>query len=413
MSLNLTPPSDRHNVAIIGGGRWARVVASILCDISREPSKLVLCSPNRPDGWTEWIGALGAQMKGEHAVLETAETVDDVLANGSIGTVFVVRSAHDHAETAIAALAAGKDTFIEKPFAMTLLDAERVLLAAAKQRCSIGHVLLFAPNLRRFADVVQGLGEPQTIEIQWSDPSGEERSGEAKRYDHSVNITDDVFPHIWSLVKIFVPGYSVELIAVRLEHGGRTAAMRMTAGATLIDAKIERDAQMRQRRISIQTARGGAEIDFSIEPGTAYVLGQPVDIAANYSSPLRRELESFLQISPDSFASGLCNVSKAIEPVVLLEPFRERLDAQRISAIWQGAGPNASFVDLEAALYALREKIADESRRKPSLRRSRGLAHHDEITDKVLRWCRDGDTTLAPPLDLGEFPWLAELKRIP
>ena len=43
------------HIGIIGGGRWARVIASAFDLIAPEQSKLSLCSPSNRFGWDKWL----------------------------------------------------------------------------------------------------------------------------------------------------------------------------------------------------------------------------------------------------------------------------------------------------------------------------------------------------------------------
>ena len=196
--MTSAPIGVSSSVAILGGGRWARTIAGILAGLCGENRDIILCSPAYPDGWAAWLQARPAEER-RSFVLET--DLAGVLRNEHVGSVLVVRAARDNAATALAALKAGKTTFVEKPLALASADAERVVAAAAGIRCMVGHVMLFASNLRAFVAVSTELGKVRKVAIEWHDAKDEFRHGEAKRYDHSINVVQDVFPHIWSLIR--------------------------------------------------------------------------------------------------------------------------------------------------------------------------------------------------------------------
>lgn len=74
----------------------------------------------------------------------------ELLARDSVGVVAIATPPHDHADQALAALAAGRPVFCEKPLAMTLADADRVRAAVARSGrvLVVDHVLRYNPLLR-------------------------------------------------------------------------------------------------------------------------------------------------------------------------------------------------------------------------------------------------------------------------
>jgi UDP-2-acetamido-3-amino-2,3-dideoxy-glucuronate N-acetyltransferase len=76
-----------------------------------------------------------------------ARTYDEVLADASIDAVVLAAPAADHARLADLAVAADKHVFVEKPLALTVADAERVVAAAdaADRVLMVGHLLQYHP----------------------------------------------------------------------------------------------------------------------------------------------------------------------------------------------------------------------------------------------------------------------------
>ncbi|MCE9544102.1 MAG: Gfo/Idh/MocA family oxidoreductase [Planctomycetia bacterium] len=74
--------------------------------------------------------------------------LDEMLADPKIDLVDICLPPAWHADVAVKALAAGKHVFCEKPIALTAVDAQRMVRAAAKAKrlLMIGHVLPFFPE---------------------------------------------------------------------------------------------------------------------------------------------------------------------------------------------------------------------------------------------------------------------------
>ncbi len=72
-----------------------------------------------------------------------------------------------HAEYTIAAFKAGCHVFLEKPIAVTVADAERVVQAAkaANRKLVIGYILRVHPTWKRFIEVAQTLGKPLVMRM--------------------------------------------------------------------------------------------------------------------------------------------------------------------------------------------------------------------------------------------------------
>ena len=100
------------------------------------------------------------------------EDYDDMLADGAVELVIVTTPPNTHCELAVRAAEAGKHVFVDKPFAMTLAETERMLAAAEEAR-----VVIHCHQSRRYDGeyraivqcVADGrIGEVQHIRRVWS-----------------------------------------------------------------------------------------------------------------------------------------------------------------------------------------------------------------------------------------------------
>lgn len=100
-----------------------------------------------------------------HAVVDPAETarelardvavpcfntVDDILSDDAVKGVVIATPAPTHKEIVLAAIAAGKDVYVEKPISLTLEDALAMAQAAreANRILMVGHLLQYHPVFR-------------------------------------------------------------------------------------------------------------------------------------------------------------------------------------------------------------------------------------------------------------------------
>jgi len=129
-----TAPSNRIRVGHIGCGRIATVhdmpgvAHSGLADV------VAVCDldSKRAAGGMETIGKLYADRAGPQPAVDVYGDYHELLARKDIDAVVISLPDHQHAEVALAALWAGKDIYLQKPFTMT--HAESVLLKDAVAR---------------------------------------------------------------------------------------------------------------------------------------------------------------------------------------------------------------------------------------------------------------------------------------
>lgn len=92
------------------------------------------------------FGPPGEQM--DLSAVQCYETLDALLADHKIDVVDVCLPPSMHAAAAVAAFKAGKHVFCEKPIAVSLTDAKKMVQAAEQsgKRLFVGHVLPFLPE---------------------------------------------------------------------------------------------------------------------------------------------------------------------------------------------------------------------------------------------------------------------------
>lgn len=141
----------RIRVGVIGAGTWGRNHVRLLA--SAPGAELVAVCDSDPGVRTRIAGAFPG--------VEVTESVDALLAR--VDAVVVASTARTHAELGLRAIRAGKPVLVEKPFALSVADAER--LAEESSRLGVpalaGHLLVFHPVVDRLGELVRGgsLGE--------------------------------------------------------------------------------------------------------------------------------------------------------------------------------------------------------------------------------------------------------------
>jgi predicted dehydrogenase len=129
-------------VAVVGCGAWGQNIARCLAELD-VLAAVVDHHPGNAKAAADRVGA-------------PARPLDDVLADPSVAAVAIATQPRHHHPIGLAALAAGKHLFVEKPLTLDLGEA-RALIAAARARrriLMVGHLLRYHPAFVALADLV-------------------------------------------------------------------------------------------------------------------------------------------------------------------------------------------------------------------------------------------------------------------
>lgn len=128
-------------VALIGCGAWGRNIARNLAALG------ALAAVSDPDDAAAAAAAHGAPVRDTAAML----------ADPQVDAVAIATPAATHATLAAAALAAGKHVFVEKPLALDVTEAERLVAqaGAAGRVLMVGHLMRHHPAFAALLDLVR------------------------------------------------------------------------------------------------------------------------------------------------------------------------------------------------------------------------------------------------------------------
>jgi predicted dehydrogenase len=124
------------NTAIVGMGRWGRVLVESVQRRNDAGIRFVAGSTGTPAKAAGWAAEQGIRLHASYAA---------VLADPEVQAVALATPHRQHAEQVIAAAAAGKHVFVEKPFTLSKASAE-----AAVAACRNAGVVLALGHNRRF-----------------------------------------------------------------------------------------------------------------------------------------------------------------------------------------------------------------------------------------------------------------------
>jgi predicted dehydrogenase len=147
------------NAAIVGLGRWGRN----LVNSTSGSTALHFTTANSRTRQT-------ADSYCREKSLTWAADLDQILNDPAIDAVVFATPHSQHPDQVRRAAAAGKHVFVEKPFALTLAEADQMLEAVAKAGIvlAVGFNRRFSPSMTRLRDAVRGgrLGTIVTISAE-------------------------------------------------------------------------------------------------------------------------------------------------------------------------------------------------------------------------------------------------------
>ena len=169
-------PSDRIRLASIGLGNWAAVLARA---VGRGAiAEIVNCWSRSEESRDRF--------RSEFGVPRAATSLDDLLSDPEVEGVVVTTPNDVHKPVIIAALAAGKAVFTDKPIAHTLADALQIKGALNHHRTvfSVGHSARRLSGHRVMKDWIDSgrLGGVSMIEAHFTTPAGLDLTPQSWRY---------------------------------------------------------------------------------------------------------------------------------------------------------------------------------------------------------------------------------------
>ena len=162
-------------IALVGAGPWGLTLAGAFARVRAAELRWICeVDASRRDG------AASA-----HPSVRTTASLEDVLADLGVTAVAVAVDSARHHSVAMRALTANRHVYVEKPLAVSAVDAAELHAAAlaARRLLAVGHLLLHHPAIRRarqivaqdalgggplhFESIRETVGAPRTVGSAW------------------------------------------------------------------------------------------------------------------------------------------------------------------------------------------------------------------------------------------------------
>lgn len=148
------------SVAVVGVGGWGKNLARNYSQIAQANLKY-LCDLDEKK-----LNAVHRQFRAENITTR----FDDLIADTELEAIIIATPGPSHYELCKKALRAKKDVFVEKPFVMSVEQAEEIVALAESQGriLMVGHLLEYHPVVQKLREMIQAgeLGEIRYIYSQ-------------------------------------------------------------------------------------------------------------------------------------------------------------------------------------------------------------------------------------------------------
>lgn len=226
-------PEHAVRVGVVGSGRIGRVHARAYRAVER--GRLVACTDVVADAAREFARDFSLEAVADYETLLQREDIDAVL---------IATPNWLHAEMTLAALAAGKHVFCQKPMALTLEDADRVLAVSAScdRVLQLGFMLRFTPPFPNVKDLIAtgAIGEPiaaRSAVFGW-EPNADwwfdKATGGGVILDTLIHFADLLRWLVGPVERVYAEGGAYVLDGAKRHRSpdNATVCMRHTNGAT-------------------------------------------------------------------------------------------------------------------------------------------------------------------------------------
>lgn len=316
-------------VAVIGGGRWARVILDVLDKFLPENILVSAHSVRGADDLDKWAANCTVRRR-----LVISSQWPDLNASRDCA-VIIVNAVRDHAEAAMRALTASAAVLVEKPVALFSSEiTDLIKLAELHTACfSAAHVFSFSRYLFNFRQLIASQGNLQVLRIRWADQGkGELRYGEIKQYDPGLPVYADWLPHVFSMLHVINPDCEPLVTNVHIDRGGANVKIECSLGDIACYVDLERNSGKRERLIEARCQGNKVcKLDFTDEPGQIFDGIHLYDGDTQWSTaskPLATMLDAFLTWAAGGPFDSRLDIQVGLKASLLIEQVKALYDQE-------------------------------------------------------------------------------------
>lgn len=341
------------NIAVIGGGRWARVLVEVLCGLVPPGVRLSIHTPHNAVSMLEWVSLRRLEQR-----IQVSTDLPG-FSFGSSHAVIVANAARDHEKAAEWALSRRVPVLVEKPLTSSFGASQRLASLALNGNVyfAAAHVFLFARYIDAFADLVTQGKAIQSLYVHWTDPKSECRYGETKSYDPGLPVFADWMPHILPILTILTSCETPKFERLTFFRGGADLRVELMFGAVPCTVQMARNEERRRRRIDVITLQGPISLDFSSEPGIITSGDKVISGDSEWNTaerPASKMLRAFLQGASGGVRDNRLDIGNGLRVSQIIDQMSPQYNSALLSWLGKKLSTIQDGVD-DDLYYALNE----------------------------------------------------------
>ena len=173
------------NIGLIGAGYWGKNLIRNLVKL-KEVKRLVICDRQQ---------SILDRIRDDYPAVTCLTDTTRVIQNDDLEAVFVVTSPGTHYQLGKEVLESGKHLYMEKPFAISANEAQKLVELAESRQLKImsGHTFLYSPPVQKVKEIIAS-GEIGTVEFISF------RRINLGIHQQEINVLWDLLPHDLSMI---------------------------------------------------------------------------------------------------------------------------------------------------------------------------------------------------------------------
>ncbi len=271
---------------IIGMGRWGRVWASVMASCRGTRAGLAVVARSNFNDTRKWLSS-HPLLKDTMVFQDRVSGLDWLHAQEQEGAVWITSRPRDHEADLLAAHNIAHVALVEKPLTQNPGHSLDILnrLEAKGSVIMLGIEYALHPVFHRIAEYL--IDEQNTllaIELIWIDSFGESRHGAEKRTHDEITILTDLWPHFFSIARIFTPLEEIEVQRIDMGAPSTTLAFDLICdGFVSFSVNASKLGSERQRLLRLTLVdREILEVDFSNISTLCHHDGRPLNLGSDF-----------------------------------------------------------------------------------------------------------------------------------
>ena len=245
---------------VVGGGRWARVIASEALKIKGADLQVVVVSAKNRIGMEKWsIDNFSPKQ------ISVRNNIPEIVLTNSFA--YVANETRNRYATLSALVRSRMPIIVEKPFMLNYKQCEEIINLYKSNEVFVAssQVFRFMEGLLKLKKVVT-LDEVVLIEFSWCDMFKEIRNGETKFFEKDVPIYFDILPHIYSILSEVFGELPINLVDVKSAKPSQEFSAFFKFNHRIdTNVFITRVGKRRERIMRITTFSNLISFDFTVD----------------------------------------------------------------------------------------------------------------------------------------------------